>query len=255
MQIRGKNWTLGNFGVEIECYNVNKGRLVQECRDRGILIQAEGYNHQVRGHWKIVGDASVRGNLGCEVVSPILNGEDGIEQVKKVSEALRAVNAKVNKSCGLHVHHEARDFDEAGLYRIVKYYKRSEKHIDAFMPYSRRANNAYYCKSMLSTDRSITRRGNSRYYKVNLQSWYRQGTVEFRHHSGTVEADKIVNWVYFTGLIVERARDRVGTENPFEELYGVIFHIGATGRTLDPRLRDMVKFYKARTAQFAQAAA
>ena len=36
-----------------------------------------------------------------------------------------------------------------------------------------------------------------RYYKVNLQSLSRYGTIEFRQHNGTIDAEKILNWVSF----------------------------------------------------------
>ena len=38
-------------------------------------------------------------------------------------------------------------------------------------------------------------RGAARYKKLNLMSFWQHGTVEFRHHQGTVEAQKAENWV------------------------------------------------------------
>lgn len=42
----------------------------------------------------------------------------------------------------------------------------------------------------------------NRYKKVNLKSYFRHGTVEFRQHSGTIEYTKISNWVLFLHSLV-----------------------------------------------------
>ena len=38
---------------------------------------------------------------------------------------------------------------------------------------------------------------NGRYFKVNLQSHHRQGTIEFRQHGGSLNGRKIESWVRF----------------------------------------------------------
>jgi hypothetical protein len=45
----------------------------------------------------------------------------------------------------------------------------------------------------------------SRYMKLNCQSYEIHGTVEFRQHQGTTDGEKIVAWVVFTQMLVERA--------------------------------------------------
>lgn len=44
---------------------------------------------------------------------------------------------------------------------------------------------------------------NERYCKLNLHSYYKHGTVEFRHHAGTVDAEKICNWVELTQALIK----------------------------------------------------
>ena len=54
----------------------------------------------------------------------------------------------------------------------------------------------------------------SRYFKLNLQSFCRHRTIEFRQHGGTVSALKISNWVRFlNGFIEESCRQSRGTAN------------------------------------------
>ena len=48
--------------------------------------------------------------------------------------------------------------------------------------------------------------GGERYCKLNLNSFYKHGTVEFRHHSGTVDAEKVLNWIELTQHIVNYVR-------------------------------------------------
>jgi hypothetical protein len=47
--------------------------------------------------------------------------------------------------------------------------------------------------------------GGDRFVKLNYQAFWRHGTVEFRHHSGTVDAAKIIKWVVFCQKLVETA--------------------------------------------------
>ena len=194
------------FGIEIEAYNVNRSDLARELNRVGIECHSEHYNHDARPHWKIVEDSSVRGVNAFELVSPPMAGQDGIEQIKKVCQVLNNLNAKVNKSCGLHVHHNARQIKPQQVRNLVTLYKRSEDTIDSFMPESRRASNNHYCQSLKNvTSESYFAGDGSRYYKLNLASFHRHGTVEFRQHSGTVDAEKIINWVIFTQRMVDHA--------------------------------------------------
>ncbi len=72
----------------------------------GIPIRSTGYEHTVgqREKWTLKPDGSL-GMVGLELVSPIMNATDGLEQIRKVAEVLATV-AKVDDRCGIHVHHE-----------------------------------------------------------------------------------------------------------------------------------------------------
>ena len=48
--------------------------------------------------------------------------------------------------------------------------------------------------------------GVSRYTKLNLQSYSRYGTCEFRGHQGTLDYTKIVAWVALTQNLVLKAK-------------------------------------------------
>ena len=124
------------FGIELEVVSINRQTALRALRAVGINVQDESYNHSTRSHWKLVSDASVRD--GFEVVSPILRGEQGIEEAMTVAAALDDAGATVNRSCGFHVHFDAADLSAGDIKTIVKRYAAHEAEIDAVMPPRRR---------------------------------------------------------------------------------------------------------------------
>lgn len=200
------------FGVEIEAYNCTFERLVRELREAGIEVASEAYNHHLRSRWKLVTDSSLNGNDTFELVSPILMGEDGLEELEKVCWVLDACNVKINGSCGLHVHMSAEDFNITTWQNLLLSYKHAETEIDKFMPVSRRGDSNTYCSSLIRfsdarirSARNIEELQNlisSRYMKVNLKAYSRHKTVEFRQHSGTISFTKIENWVRFLDRMI-----------------------------------------------------
>lgn len=48
--------------------------------------------------------------------------------------------------------------------------------------------------------------GGGRYFGLNLQSAFKHGTIEFRCHGGTIEADKIVPWAAFCSALLDFAK-------------------------------------------------
>lgn len=206
------------FGVEIEAYNCRMNVLVDALREEGIQVTAENYNHTTRNHWKLVTDSSLSGNNTFELVSPVLEGQNGLKELKKVCWVLDACGVKVNASCGLHIHFDAANFSLQTWKNIAISYKHIESVIDKFMPESRRNNN--YCRSLGNiTEQKINNAQsienlqqvafeNTRYFKVNPQSYSRHKTIEFRQHAGSINYDKISNWVLFLNGLVTFAQQQ-----------------------------------------------
>ena len=205
-----------NFGIEIEAYNCTRERLARELTAAGINVQVEGYNHTDHtDHWKLVTDSSLSGNNTFELVSPILHGEQGIEELEKVCWVLDLCNAKVNDTCGLHVHMDAAEFDLATWKNLILTYKRLEGVIDNFMPRSRRNN--HYCKTLTTiSEVKINRASNisdlraafshNRYHKVNLEAYTRHRTVEFRQHGDSTNFTKMSAWIHFLAKMITFAK-------------------------------------------------
>lgn len=207
------------FGVEIEAYNVHVNDIKVELASRGVEIYHEGYNHQTRPHFKIVSDASIRGEKPAEIVSPILKGKSGLESLKKVCDVLELTNAKVNKSCGLHIHLDAKNFTINQWRNLIINYARLEQIIDSFMAQSRRGNNNCFCRSLVLMPRleatilhcnsveEIARYFSTRYMKINVEAYTRHKTCEFRQHQGTTDFKKISMWLSFLQKLVAYSKE------------------------------------------------
>ncbi len=267
------------FGVEIEMYPEDgNGNLVfpsfvaNALREAGIDAYDAGYTHvDSDTTWKVVTDGSCGRHdgfySGIEVVSPRLSGEQGIADLKKVCEVLHTLGMKITKECGLHVHVDGSGLSKRALAVIVMTYARYEKFFDAIQPPSRRSNGM--CKSVTrfltefspypwaETDlRSFLARPvdcyhDDRYHKVNLCAYLRHGTVEFRQHSGTVEAEKIVPWVRFLIHFVETVKSwQVRTNILPYSFKNIVKWLGISTRSSNPNEREVYAYLVARFQKF-----
>lgn len=214
------------FGVEIEAHGVGKKRLLNALRKAGIKVD-EGYRSDTYNSWKVTSDGSLRGEKTFELVSPVLEGEAGLQELKVVSDVLVALRAKINQSCGLHIHFDASNMTVQTWKNLYENYANLEPVIDSMMPRSRRYNT--YCQSIAKTDlhtklqacdtvQEISKLYYGRYYKVNAESYVKHNTVEFRQHSGTIEFAKIENWVRFLDGLVKQSERGLIAKPTFELL-------------------------------------
>ena len=213
------------YGIEIEMSWGRSRRPSQESiaaalRRAGLecnTVASYGNAHVANSNtaWKIVPDGSVTN--GHELVSPILRGLDGKEQLKTAMRVVKAIGAQTDASCSIHVHHGVHDFTAKQLANIAEIYRNNEPTIDRLVAASRR--NTMWARSMVnginfyeSATTQLAPQG--RYFKVNFHSFIRQGTVEFRQHQTSLNAVRIWNWVVFTQMIVTAAKGKRGKANP-----------------------------------------
>lgn len=234
------NWTDFTFGIEIELYA--QFSMMEMTRRLNNLL---GADHR----WKVKYDGSLnqacpRGWEGMEVVSPILQGQSGLDVAAKVMDMIRDAGCKVNDACGFHVHIGVRGMKPERVRKIAIAFLNAERHFDSIVPPSRRNNryaqsNVALVRRLLSQPRlenattiqsigTAINGGNDhahynpyRYYKLNLQSFVHHGTIEFRQHSGTVESAKALAWVRMIAGFCARAaaseQEAFGAERSFEE--------------------------------------
>jgi hypothetical protein len=259
------------YGIEIECIGLSPQQAAAVVTRAGIRCNSESYNHNTRPQWKVVTDGSLSGgyNGACEVVSPILHGEDGLRQIQVVMDALSAAGATVDRSCGMHVHVGASDVQGRELANILAFYAKFESGIDLLVAPSRRANNADYAGSLVdgvdvnkairsfkgakSSRQSILYAHSERGSKVNVNSLFRHGTVEFRQHQGTLNPQKAAIWIQLVLAIVEHSVRRTGSppvvkvertpEQTLSKALGYLRYLigNDTAKALKQRARDIAK--------------
>jgi hypothetical protein len=203
------------FGVEIEFTGLSAERATRAIESAGVTCADRSYTHNAHEtrSWKIVWDGSL--DHGFEAVSPILRGQAGLAELETVTKALAMEGASVNRQCGLHVHIDARDLTPEQVRSVVVAYGENEDVFDAIMPQSRRGDAGRWCKSLQRALPALRRAttmtalrsalNGDRYHKVNLESHPIHGTIEFRHHSGSVNWRKILNWVRLLNALVQNA--------------------------------------------------
>lgn len=168
-------------------------------------------------NWTIMYDSSVNsmGGQQREFVTPKCTYED-IETVQECIRALRRAGAKVDRSCGMHIHIDGANHTAKSLKNLAFTFRAKQDLIFKAVAPDRRDNN--YCKPLTddlvdnikkiksldgekmkdawygtytdwhSTDAHYH---GSRYHALNYHSlWYR-GTVEFRLFNSTLHAGEV----------------------------------------------------------------
>jgi hypothetical protein len=211
------------FGVELELHLPREISRHEAARRVSVAIgkpvDCPEYTHHDGPNWKVIMDTSLQGINAWEFISPVLKGDAGLAELKIVLETLTALGATVGSDCGTHVHvGVGRNPDVNLLKRLLKAYQIFEGAIDTVQPRSRRANNHRLLATLAnltgidaaqdsySLFRMLTN-GRDRYYKFNVLALRRHPTVEFRHHSGTLEYPKLTNWILFCLRFVAASMD------------------------------------------------
>ncbi len=208
-------------GIEIETYGVPVPTVQRALNDNGIK------GCQVKPDGTPSVDAEI-------VLPPLVPCQVAKEYIESVCRVLSDIGCRINQSCGLHIHignapiadttHAARFTGDSILHTerngnflsehgepfdfpIVKdlffRWERQQDIINTMFPRSRTNNR--YCQPLNATKidnaTNIQQLNHGKFYAVNLDTW-RRGTIEFRQHSGTIEANKIWNWFLFLNNFV-----------------------------------------------------
>ena len=204
--------------------------------------------------WKVVSDSSIReearGNREAttsyrvEVVSPICKYED-IPLVQEVVRQLRHNGAKVNSSCGIHIHVDASRHSPQTLRNIVNImaskedllYKTLKVESWRELQYCKKADlrfldevNTHRPKTMGQIERQWyngesgrnDHYDNSRYHALNLHSVFSKGTIEFRMFNSTLHAGEVKSYIQLCLAIshqalVQRTASRSRTQSSNEK--------------------------------------
>tara|TARA_R110002012_G_scaffold77863_2_gene198554 strand:- start:6908 stop:7933 length:1026 start_codon:yes stop_codon:yes gene_type:complete len=200
------------FGIEIECLLPYDADLTKLQR-MNVACVRDGSIQSMGGHTAV------------EFVTGVLTGDRGVKQLKAILKELNKQGAKVNRSCGIHVHIGGASFNRQFSANAIRLGYQLQDELYSMMPPSRQNNS--YCKKISDNIGWNTREQknetianyvfgavelNNRYnkkcdlgrYPSNRYSWLnlvrcntasRGETIEFRLHSGTTDFKKIFNWL------------------------------------------------------------
>ncbi len=222
------------FGIELEYTNpsnVSMQSLVNKLRLKNIDILVKPYGHSSEdvgtSDWKLTCDGSITGN-GIELVSrPFTDLSLCINQLRIILKTFKAHDMSIDKSCGMHVHHDIalHGLSNSDIMRMVTYYSQCDKLILPLVAKSRETNG--FCKPYRDNDSRQNDKmdyeiiqwygeqlelnqlpGNSslRYKHVNLCAKQRYNTIEFRQKESTYDIDDIVRWIEFTQAMMVYAK-------------------------------------------------
>ena len=223
------------FGVEIEMTGITRATAAKVIAGHFHTTATHvggGYDtYTVRGEdgrqWNLVRDQSIdrrnsrgytdRHEYSVEMVTPICKYDD-ITTIQEIVRKLRSAGAKVNDSCGIHVHVDASQHDVRTLRNLVNIMAAKEdllyKALDVEVERER------YCKKVemnflekLNKKKPKEMRdlediwyegygynrhahyNNSRYRALNLHSVFTKGTVEFRLFNSTLHAGEVKSYI------------------------------------------------------------
>jgi len=208
------------FGIEVECYISREN------------LQAAGW--EVGGYhngreipdfvgWNAQRDSSLNSPpsyelAGVEVVSGVLTGAEGLAEVRRMLATLQRMGAKVNRTCGFHVHVGFAGRSVQELRRLVCLVASHEEALYAVTG-SRARRDSCYCKSvkdgaMNGFARPVRSHREAsgwcdRFRVLNLTNLLgdsaRKPTVEFRVFAGTTNEVKILGYIQLCLGLVSKA--------------------------------------------------
>lgn len=223
-----------NFGIEIEMTGITRNtaaRIIGKYFGTTAVHVGGSYDTYTIAddqdrRWKVVSDGSIqcqsRGErtasrlYAVELVSPICKYED-IETIQELVRELRHGGARVNDSCGIHIHVDASAHDVKSLRNIVNIMASKEDLL--YKALQVRIDRQYYCqkadlrfledvnlkrpKSMDEFERMwyngescrYTHYHSSRYHALNLHSVFSKGTIEFRMFNSTLHAGEVKTYI------------------------------------------------------------
>lgn len=250
-----------NYGVEIEMTGITREQAAHALAklwgtrpkhtggmtyDKWIVTDAE------EKKWTIMKDASIRTErkeggekdygftsdktYSVELVSPILT-YDELPKLQDATRTLRHAGAKVNDSCGIHIHVDGANHTAQSLKNIMTLMYCKEDML--FNALKVNPNRVSYCsksredilmklreQKKLTMDkvaeiwyeskhwqsRAETHYDRSRYHALNLHAMFSKGTVEFRLFNSTLHAGEVKAYVNLALAISAQAIRQKGCQ-------------------------------------------
>jgi hypothetical protein len=131
--------------------------------------------------------------IGQEFSSVISNGDALFDIIDNATNTIRRSGGKVNKSCGFHVHLDMSQSNTSQRNNIKAWWREFESIFFALVAPSRRNND--FTKGTKNYHLDNEDWAHNRYHALNISAFSKWKTFEVRLHHGTLEADKIKEWI------------------------------------------------------------
>jgi hypothetical protein len=199
-------------------------RLVSNSVGVGVELELENIQYMVAspydnypkifGLWRAVGDGSLREGIEYIFDGPLkgINITDALDIMQSFLGVYSRNGKPVNITdrCSVHVHLDVTDLDKDQLNNLIQIYYLVERLLFQYINPLRIKNNycraltdssfRYTLKNLLKNSRSydlvhIIQNECDKYSALNVLPVTSYGSVEFRHHHGTTDMAKILDWI------------------------------------------------------------
>lgn len=267
MKAKQKSTRTFGVEIEFTSSVLTRAEIARKLQNVGINVLAENYNHNTRDNWKVITDSSCGYEIVSPVLHG-QTGLDETRIVLDTMSELEGVAVNRECGIHVHVHlagytpHNAANLMKtymkyegeidmtlpnsrratvgrgnryaAGLVQAWSnnwgnnddYATRYQK---CFAAYTQ-VQSQWKAGDLTDSDAmyKLYRISGTRYTTLNLECFSRYGTVEFRQHGGSLNADKVCTWIVFCSNLVDRCKkikfvQMVKQENPmhrFANIFG-----------------------------------
>jgi hypothetical protein len=181
-----KDFLHKSFGIEIEFKNVNLNKVAKELRAlklRDKVRYCKGWAKSNGDCWDIKTDNSVTtycegSRYGGEIASPILYpSRAAFLEVETVYNALNKLQAKFDKSCGLHIHVNINGIDKFKLILALLKYEQN-----LYEGFSKSRRSSFYAKPIKRlTDEQMAKKIHKKMGEIMIQNKLEQFLLDQKY--------------------------------------------------------------------------
>lgn len=218
-----RDWPTGEFSIPTPSY----GEIGSE-RKFGVELETyrcpEHHTLKDKTIWGCVPDCSIE---GLEFVSPILYGDEGLNEIKTFCHTVEDMDWSCNSSCGFHAHFDVTNENWESLRSIAYAYRKTYALWCAFVSESRTHNTMCGAPEYsLSDIRKIKSQSDWEYFVgqrdrfeyINWRAYFVHGTMEVRSHDATLDGGLICSWIMAHARFIDSVRNL--SLSAIDELFG-----------------------------------
>lgn len=208
------------FGIEFEFYGISSSKVLNLAE---LVINDKSLTANVRAaktivdskkrQWKLKHDGSVNGE-GHEFVTPPITLED-LPTVLELINKFKEAGATTNRSCGMHIHVDAKKHTSTSLMNLATYYLINENviydhfKVDDFRRSHYAKQMSRYYNNPVEKLKRVPKSADFNEFKMHIGSVLPKGwglnmnsinyhkTIEFRLFNGTMDVKKVEESLLF----------------------------------------------------------